>query len=72
MEGGIFLISLTEHSLLLASLCLFFSPSAYTHASPVSFWLAYLPLHIFLSLFLSGTVSLCPSPCLIEKSDTVN
>lgn len=38
-----FLISHIEHNLLLASLCLFFSPSAYAHASPVSFWFAYLP-----------------------------
>lgn len=75
MEGGIFLISHTEHSLLLASLCLFFSPSAYAHVSPVSFWLARRPplLHYSLSLSLPlSSLSLCPSPCLIEKSDTVN
>lgn len=62
MEGGIFLISLTEHSLLLASLCLLFSPSANAHASPVSFYLAYLPpLHISLSLPLSSSLAHCLS-----------
>lgn len=70
-EGGIFLISHIEHNLLLASLCLFFSPSAYAHASPVSFWFAYLPA-IHPPVFLSRSLSLCPSPCLAEKSDTVN
>lgn len=58
-EGGIFLISHIEHNLLLASLCLFFSPSAYAHASPVSFWFAYLPaIHPPPSLPLPLTVSL--------------
>lgn len=70
MEGGIFLISHTEHSLLLASPCLFFSPSAYAHASPVSFWLSLSPplYSLSFSLFPSRSVSLSfPSPCLIER-----
>lgn len=58
-EGGIFLISHIEHNLLLASLCLFFSPSAYAHASPVSFWFAYLPaIHPRLPLPLTVSLSL--------------
>ena len=68
------LISHTEHNLLLASPCLFFSPSACAHASPVSFWHAHLPTKA-LCLSPSSSLllpSLCPSSCLIEKSDTVN
>lgn len=68
MEGGIVLISHTEHSLLLASLCLFFSSSAYAHASPVSFWLAYLP-PTFLSP-PSPSLARClsvPPPALLKR-----
>lgn len=76
MEGGIFLISHTEHSLLLASPCLFFSPSAYAHASPVSFWLSLSPPPFTLSLSLSSPLARCLSlflpPALLKESDTVN
>lgn len=61
-RGFFFLISLTEHGLLSASPCLFFSPSSYAHASPVSFWLVRTPLLPFHSLPLFLSLSLRPSP----------
>lgn len=66
MEGGNLLISHTEHSLLLASQCLFSSPSACAHASPVSFWLAYLPLHICLPSSLARRLAV-PPPASLKR-----
>lgn len=59
------LITHTEHNPLLASPCLFFSPSACAHASPVSFWLAHLPSTTPLLLyffFSSSFLPVSPSP----------
>lgn len=52
------LISHTEHNLLLASPCLFFSPSACAHASPVSFWHAHLPTKALCLSSLAVSLSL--------------
>lgn len=75
MERGFFLISLTEHNLLLASLFIF--PHRLHMHTPLLIWACTPtpPLFSFplpLSLSLSLSLSLHPSLRLIEKSDTVN